>query len=108
MTTGFVRVASYGQPVFRGLTGPLWRHVCGETTSVDLLDGDVHPGDRECAGCLGQGRHDWRPLFAYHGPLCDQCNGNGWVPVAGKVDGAVCGYETVVECTACEASGVAR
>jgi hypothetical protein len=116
MTDQLVRVSSYGQPVFQGLTGPLWRHACGHLTSVDLLaDGDaqLQPWQRPCEGCgvrdgwIPYGNCDgWLPLLTYTGPLCDQCQGNGWVPIAGKVNSAPYGFVTVTECTACEASGM--
>lgn len=105
----FKRTASYGEPVIRGMVGPLWRHVCGNITSVDILGGGRlgQPWEHECSGCRGRHREDWRPLHVYTGPLCDQCQGNGWVPISGKVDGAFCGYDTVTECTACAGTGMA-
>lgn len=106
MTTNLRRAASYGESVFRGLTGPLWRHRCGNVTTVDLLDDPRQPWETECAGCRDRDRENWLPLMVWTGPLCDQCEGNGWVPIAGKADGAVCGYETVTECAACDALGV--
>lgn len=105
MTPHLRRVASYGEPVFRGQPGPLWRHRCGQITGVDILDYRRHPSDIECAGCRGKGRDGWQPLLVYTGPLCDQCDGNGWVPISGKVDGSITGYDTVTECTACNSLG---
>lgn len=106
----FERAGSYGEAVFAGPGyGPLWRHACGRIAWVDLL-ADEDPGqpwEQECKGCQGRRREDWVPLFAYTGPLCDQCQGNGWVPISGKVDGAPSGYDTVTECTACGGSGMA-
>ncbi len=106
----FERAGSYGAAVFAGPGyGPLWRHACGHIAWVDLL-ADEDPGqpwERECKGCQGRRREDWLPLFAYTGPCCDQCQGNGWVPISGKVDGVLCGYDTVTECAACGGSGIA-
>lgn len=56
-----------------------------------------------CGGNNGQ--ETWRPLYAYTGPVCDQCAGNGRVPISGKVDGAATGYDTVTFCTACNGMG---
>lgn len=107
--TDFKRVATYGEPVFCGPgPGPLWRHLCGTIAFVDLLaddEGQLQPWERDCPGCSR--RDGWLPLLVYTGPLCDQCHGNGWVPISGRVLAAVCGFDTVTECTACEASGMA-
>lgn len=105
---GFARVTSYGQPVTKGFTGSYWRHACGNMTAVDLLADPVQPWDRECAGCRSRGRNGWRILLTYSGPYCDQCDGNGWVPISGKNDGAAVGYDTVTECTACDGMGWGR
>ncbi len=110
MVERFKRVATYGEPIFTGPgPGPLWRHHCGHLAVVDLLgDGDskLQPWAYGCGtcGCLDK---DWQPLFAYTGALCDQCDGNGWVPIGGKVLNAPMGYRTITECTACDASGMA-
>jgi hypothetical protein len=117
MTGEFARVTTYGQPVFTGPgPGPLWRHQCGQLTAVDLMgegSEQLQPWQYPCGGC---GVKDpwkppgnvegWLPLLAFTGPLCDQCQGNGWVPISGKVQGAVCGFDTVTECTACESTGM--
>jgi hypothetical protein len=112
MTTQLLRVTTYGQPIFKGPgPGPLWRHHCGQLAAVDLLGGGwskLQPWEYECQGCGCAGRDGWQALFAFTGAVCDQCHGNGWVPIGGKVIGAPCAYETVTECTACDASGVAR
>ncbi len=55
---------------------------------------------------VGALRRPWTELLTW-GPLtdaterCDECQGAGWVRIAGRVDGAPSGYETVTECTAC-------
>ncbi|GAA2623639.1 hypothetical protein GCM10010399_63620 [Dactylosporangium fulvum] len=108
--TAFERSTSYGEAVSAGPGyGPLWRHECGNIAWVDLLadDGPRQPWESECAGCRGLRREYWLPLFVYNGPLCDQCQGNGWVPISGKVAGAPAGFDTVTECTACDATGMA-
>jgi hypothetical protein len=101
----FERVVNYGKPMFRGLNGSVWQHRCGNIMTVELIDRVEVPWLFECAGCRGRGSDGWYPLYAYTGPLCDQCHGNGWVPISGKNDGALCGYDTVTECTACGATG---
>lgn len=103
----FTRVTSYGRPVLKGLDGSLWQHNCGIIENVDLLDayGGTQPWGRPCVCGGNRGQETWRPLYAYTGPTCDQCAGNGWVPISGKVDGAPCGYDTVTECTACAGMG---
>ncbi len=102
-------MVSYGKPVFRGAEGSLWQHDCGFITAVDLMADDPRqPWERGCGSCHGSRPNDWRPLFAYTGPWCDQCDGNGWVPISGKIHGAICGYDTVTECSACDGSGMAQ
>lgn len=109
MTASLFERITYGKPLYAGLTGPAWQHRCGNVVDVDLLDDDhlIFPWDRKCVGCQWHGRDGWRPLFTFTGPCCDQCHGNGWVPISGKVDGAMCGYDTVTECTACGGTGMA-
>ncbi len=106
-----VRVA-YNGGFRQHVGGPAWRHLCGTIIVLDLLAD--RPGDRVmpprggCEGCSrGSEPGTWKPLLIYTGPLCDQCHGNGFVPIAGKHDGAICGYETVTPCTACSATGIA-
>lgn len=106
--TDFFRVATYGEPVFVGPgAGPLWRHTCGYIVGAELLadtDEERRPWAHPCPHCrLGT----WLPLFVHTGALCDQCDGNGWVPIGGKVLSAPMGFSTVTECTACDASGIA-
>ncbi|MEU4558567.1 hypothetical protein AB0F72_09255 [Actinoplanes sp. NPDC023936] len=104
MNDDLTRVTTYGRPVFAGPgPGALWQHVCGNLATVDLL-GDGFTWELNCDRCSR--RDGWVPLFAYTGRLCDQCMGNGWVPIGGKVSSAPYGFSTVTECTACEASGV--
>lgn len=110
MTDTFRRAAVYGEPVFAGpVEGPLWRHTCGNITSTDLMDdrGPQQPWNHECSGCRGTGRQGWLPLYVYTGETCDQCDGAGWVPMHGHVNGALGGYQTVTPCTACGATGIA-
>lgn len=106
MTAPFKRVANYGESSFVGpCEGPLWRHSCGNIAEADLLgesDEARRPWAHPCPHCrLGV----WSPLFAYAGPLCDQCDGNGWVSIGGQHPGFLA-FQTVTECTACDASGV--
>lgn len=106
--TRFERVVNYGKPMFAGPNGPAWQHLCGNIATIEVIDRIEVPWFLECSECRATGSDGWRPLYAYTGPLCDQCHGNGWVPISGKVTGALCGYDTVTKCTACGATGMAR
>ncbi len=109
MTEHFKRVANCGEPSFVApCQGPLWRHICGRIVEADLLGETEVERAPQTLGCDKCGHPSpFRPLFAYTGALCDQCDGNGWVPIGGKVHGAPMGYRTVTECTACNESGMA-
>lgn len=107
LLAGQYRRVAYGEPVFRQpCGGPVWRHQCGNMTVLDLLDRDTVPWRTECAGCRATTPDGWRPVMVYDGPRCDQCHGNGWVPIGGRLFGNSA-YATVTECTACSTTGVA-
>lgn len=95
-------LADYARAAFHGR--PAWQHdVCGRIETIDLID--LAAFQWRCPGCLMSGAEQWRPVFAYLGRRCDQCAGNGSVPVTGHVTGAPTGYETSAGCTACGGSG---